>query len=73
MAVDLSELIELRDRLVMERGRGVSAVQLGDERIEFKNDAQMAAAIADLEARIRRASATSITSNVVRFSSSKGV
>ncbi len=73
MAVDLSELIELRDRLVMERGSGVSAVQLGDERIEFKNDAQMAAAIADLEARIRRASATSTASNAVRFSTSKGM
>lgn len=73
MAVDLSELIELRDKLVIERGRGVSAVQQGNERVEFKNDAQMAAAIADLEARIRRASATSTASNVVRFSTSKGM
>jgi len=73
MAVDLSELIELRDRLILARGRGVKVAEVGGEHIEFRSDEQMAAAIADLEVRIRRASGTSLTSNVVRFSSSKGV
>lgn len=73
MAVEISELIELRDKLIRTRAKGLTAAQINGERLEFKNDAQMAAAIADLEARIRRASATSTASNAVRFSTSKGV
>lgn len=73
MAVDLSELIEMRDRLIVTRAKGVKVAAVGQEHLEFRSDEQMAAAIADLEVRIRRASGTSLTSNVVRFSSSKGV
>lgn len=73
MAVDLSELIDMRDRLILARGKGVKLVECGRERIEFRSDEQMAAALGDLEARIRRATGTSLTSNVVRFSTSKGM
>ena len=71
MAVDLSELIELRDRLVIERGRGISVVEQGNERVEFKNDAQMAAAIADLDRRISQTTAPR-RAGAVTFTTSKG-
>jgi hypothetical protein len=44
---------------------------MGGEKVEYQSDADMAAAITDLEARIRRASTARPTS--VLFSSSKGL
>lgn len=73
MAIDLTKLIALRDKLILDRARGLRSAQINEERIEFRSDAEMASAIADLEARIRRASAPATAPNVVRFSTSKGL
>ncbi len=55
----------------MSRARGVRVTIYDGKRVEYANDAEMADAIADLEARIRRASAP--RPGAVRFSSSKGL
>ncbi|ROT99079.1 phage head-tail joining protein [Histidinibacterium lentulum] len=70
MALDLSELETLRDALLRARAKGVRTVGIGDKRVEYSTDAEMAAAIADLEARIRRASAT--RPSRINFTTSKG-
>ncbi|MEZ5724394.1 MAG: hypothetical protein R3E47_04795 [Paracoccaceae bacterium] len=71
MAVTPSELIELRDALIRARARGVRIVQVNGEKVEYKTDREMADAIADLEARITRASGHP-RPQAVRFNSSKG-
>lgn len=71
MSIPTAEMIALRDKLILERARGVRSLQMGDEKVEFRSDAEMAAAIADLELRINRAS--SRRPATVRFSSSKGL
>jgi hypothetical protein len=71
MALDPAELIDLRDALIRARAKGVKTVQMNGERVEYKTDAEMADAVNDLEARIRRASTPRAGS--VLFSSSKGV
>lgn len=71
MAVSATELDALRDELIKARAKGVRSVQMGDERLEYRSDAEMAAAIADLDARIR--SASRARPSTVRFSSSKGM
>lgn len=71
MAVEPSELEELRDALIRARARGTREVQHGEERIRYGSDREMVAAIGDLEARIARASGTRRTR--VAFSTSKGV
>lgn len=70
MLLTLEELMEMRDELIRHRARGTKVVQQGAERVDFKTDAEMATAISDLEARIRRASTARPAA--VRFSSSKG-
>ncbi|KFI28162.1 phage head-tail joining protein [Paenirhodobacter enshiensis] len=72
MAIELAELIAKRDKLILDRARGLKSAQINEERIEFRSDAEMALAIADLEARIRRASSPAPAPNAVRFSTSKG-
>lgn len=71
MALGTDELVTLRDELIRARARGVRVVMYDGKRTEYGTDAEMAAAIADLEARIKRASAPTI--GAVLFSSSKGV
>lgn len=71
MAIDSDELITLRDALVRMRARGVRSMLYDGKRLEYGSDAELATAIADLEARIRRAS--SAAPAVIRFSTSKGV
>jgi hypothetical protein len=71
MAIDATELEALRDALLRARARGTRSLQMGGEKVEYQSDADMAAAITDLEARIRRASTARPTS--VLFSSSKGL
>jgi len=71
MALGTDELVTLRDELIRARARGVRVVMYDGKRTEYATDAEMAAAIADLEARIKRASAPTI--GAVLFSSSKGV
>ena len=70
MALGADELETMRDDLLRARAKGIRTVQLNGERVEYKTDAEMAAAIHDIEARLRRASAA--TPKAVRFSASKG-
>lgn len=70
MALGAGELETMRDELLRARAKGVRTLQLNGERVEYKTDAEMASTIADLEARIRRASAA--TAGAVRFTTSKG-
>lgn len=55
MAIDVSELVALRDDLVRNRARGVRALQINGERVEFVGDADFARRIADLNAQIAAA------------------
>ena len=56
-------LEEMRDLLLQARATGTRAVQFADgKKVEYKSDAEMAAALADLEARIARASTPRQTS-----------
>lgn len=71
MAIDATELETLRDGLIKARAKGVRSVQMGGERVEYKTDAEMAQAIADLDARIRHATRPRTTT--IGFSSSKGM
>lgn len=70
MAIEATELEALRDALIRARAKGARSLQMGDERIEYRSDNEMAQAIADLDARIRRA--TAARPSTVKFSSSKG-
>lgn len=56
MSIDVNELETLRDALIRARAQGVRQITLNGKRIEYGSDAEMAAAIADLETRIARAS-----------------
>lgn len=71
MAVDLDELVTLRDALLRARAKGVRELRMGNEVVRYGDDAEMASAIADLDARIRRASSTRPAT--VSFSTSKGL
>lgn len=71
MALDTDELTALRDNLIRARAAGTRVVQYEGKRVEYGSDAELAAAIADLDARIRRASSTRPAT--VAFSTSKGV
>ena len=61
----------MRDALIRARASGVRVTQFDGKRVEYANDAEMAKAIADLETRIRTASAPRPGS--ISFSSSKGM
>jgi hypothetical protein len=71
MAIDPTELETLRDALIRARASGVRVTQFDGKRVEYANDAEMAKAIADLETRIRNASAP--RSGSISFATSKGV
>lgn len=71
MAVSVDELIEMRDALIRQRAKGARILQVAGERIEFQTFADMDRTLADLEARIQRASGIS-RPGAVRFKSSKG-
>jgi len=71
MALDLTELTSLRDGLVRARARGMRSVFYDGKRVEYGSDAEMAAAIADLERRIAAQENRGI--RTVRISTSKGL
>ncbi|WP_417607245.1 phage head-tail joining protein [Primorskyibacter flagellatus] len=71
MALDATELETLRDALVRARAKGARELQMGNERVRYGSDAEMASAIADLDARLRQT--TSARPSTIRFSSSKGM
>ncbi len=68
----LAELIQLRDALERARFTGTLKVKSGDDEITYRSDAEMKAALADLEQKIAAASGTT-TVRQVRISSSKGL
>ena len=71
MAVPLGELEDLRDELIRARARGTRVVMTDGRRVEYATDAEMAAAIADLERRI--AGAGGARPRSVAFRTSKGL
>ncbi len=70
MALSLQELEEMRDTLIRNRAKGVRSGEIGDEKVQFGSDAEMARAIADLDARISNAGRS--RPKTIRFSASKG-
>lgn len=52
MAIELPELIELRDTLMRNRAKGVRSLQINGERVEFVTDADFARRISDLNGQI---------------------
>ena len=71
MAIDPTELDTLRDALIRARASATRVVMMDGKRVEYGSDAEMANALADLETRIRHASAPQPSS--ISFSSSKGM
>jgi hypothetical protein len=71
MAIPTAELEGLRDALIRARARGIRTVDYDGKRVDYSSDAEMAAAINDLEARIRRASIP--RGGSVSFTTSKGM
>lgn len=71
MPHDLSDLNRMRDKLIEARAKGVTRVQIGMERVDFKSDSEMASALADLDMRIRRMSKPPV--HTIKFTTSKGL
>ncbi len=67
----VTDLQAWRDLLVEQRAQGIRTVEYEGFRVEYRSDAEMAAAIADLDRRIADASGTGPVT--VRFSTNKGV
>lgn len=70
MPIDASELTALRDALIRARAQGVRVASVDGKRVEYASDAEMAAALADLERRMRGASSAP---KAVRILGSKGL
>ncbi len=68
----LDDLVTQRDALLAARYRGVRAVEVDGRRITYATDAEMAAALADLEKRIA-AAATGTPRRRILSSASKGL
>ena len=72
MAIEAHELEELRDELVRARARGILTIEYEGKRITYRGDAEMVAAIADLDRRISNTTPGNQRHGTVRFTSSKG-
>ena len=68
----LDEMIGRRDGLLAARFRGVRSVDVDGRRISYATDAEMAAAISDLERRIADTQ-TGARRRIVRTAASKGL
>jgi hypothetical protein len=68
----LEEMIARRDALLAARFRGVRTVEVEGRRITYATDAEMAAALADLERRIAETKAGA-RRRIVRTAASKGL
>ena len=68
----LEQMTARRDALLEARWRGVRTIDIDGRRITYATDAEMAAAIADLERRIADASAGA-RRRIVRTAASKGL
>ena len=66
-----AELEAMRDELVRARARGTRVVMVEGRRVEYATDPEMAAALADIETRLRRARHGPV--RTILFTSSKGV
>ena len=71
MAIDPSEPETLRDALIRARAAATRVVMMDGKRVEYGTDAEMANVIADLDTRIRRASAP--RPGGITFATSKGM
>ncbi len=67
---DIADLEAMREALLKARFAGVRTVEYEGRRVTYATDAEMAAALADLDRRIGAASTPRVTQ--VRISSSKG-
>ncbi|NWG23491.1 MAG: hypothetical protein HXY30_03585 [Pseudorhodoplanes sp.] len=67
---DIADLEAMREALLAARFAGVRTVEYDGRRVTYASDAEMAAALADLDRRIAAASAPRVSQ--VRISSSKG-
>lgn len=70
----MADLVDLDARLAnlrALRAKGVRIVEYGEQRVEYRSDAELAAAIADLERQIAATSGNPV--RMVRFASSKGL
>jgi hypothetical protein len=70
--VTIEQMTARRDALLEARWRGVRTVDIDGRRITYATDAEMAAAIADLERRIADASAGA-RRRIVRTAATKGL
>jgi hypothetical protein len=70
--VTIEQMTARREALFEARWRGVRTVEIEGRRITYATDAEMAAAIADLERRIADASAGA-RRRIVRTAASKGL
>jgi hypothetical protein len=70
--VTIEQMTARRDALLEARWRGVRVVDIDGRRITYATDAEMAAAIADLERRIADVSAGA-RRRIVRTAASKGL
>lgn len=50
----LARLLLLRDGLIEARANGVRTVQFGDDRVEYRSDGELAAALAAVDAEIAK-------------------
>ena len=66
-----AELAGLRDELIRARARGTRTVSYDGKTVTYTTDSEMAAALADIERRLRRAERGPV--NSIRIASSKGV
>lgn len=68
---DLADLETRLTALKALRSKGVKLVEYGDQRVEYRSDAELAAAIADLERQV--AAAVGKPVRMVQFATSKGM
>ena len=68
----LDDLIARREALLIARFRGVRTVEIEGRRITYATDAEMAAALGDLERRIAIAQ-TGATRRIIKTTADKGL
>jgi hypothetical protein len=68
----LDDLIARRESLLVARFRGVRTVEIEGRRITYATDAEMAAALGDLERRIAIAQ-TGATRRIIKTTADKGL
>jgi hypothetical protein len=67
----VAELTARLEKLRATRASGTRSVQLGERRVEYRTDAELAAAIADLERQL--AGETGARLHTIRIHASKGL